>query len=83
MRKATQEQFTARSRVILVVAISLGAVGLGLTRAATIRAQTQASGGAAFEAASVKATSRAARRVTPGSAPVAASPPQTFLLSPH
>ena len=53
MRKATQEQFTARSRVILVVAISLGAVGLGLTRAATIRAQTQASGGAiAFEAAS-------------------------------
>ena len=55
MRKATQEQFTARSRVILVVAISLGAVGLGLTRAATIRAQTQASGGAAFEAASVKA----------------------------
>ena len=55
MRKAIQEQFAARNKVILVIAISLGAVGLGLTRAATIRAQTQASGGAiAFEAASVK-----------------------------
>ena len=71
MRKATQEQFTARSRVILVVVISLGAVALGFPRAATIRAQTQASGGAlAFEAASVKTNKSGGpqgdSRVSPG-----------------
>jgi uncharacterized protein (TIGR03435 family) len=71
MSKATQEEFVVAIRVILVVAISLAALGLGLTPAAMIRAQTQASGGAiAFEAASVKTNKSGSpqgdSRVSPG-----------------
>src|SRR5262245_11928288 len=70
MKTVIQERFAARSRVI-GIAISLGAVGLGLTRAATIRAQTQASTEAiAFEAASVKANKSGSQQgdysVSPG-----------------
>jgi hypothetical protein len=55
MRKRIQGLFVMRNRLILVSLISLGEVGLGFSRAATIRAQVQASSGAlAFEAASVK-----------------------------
>lgn len=55
MRKRILELFVVRNRLILVlVMLSLGEVGLGVSRSARIRAQAQPSEALAFEAASVK-----------------------------